>query len=88
LGISEWSRPLGRPRCGWDVDDRKDLKEIEWETADRIDLAWNREKWQDFVKATMNHRVSQNGRKFLTGRGTVRFAEQLCWVELLTVCVS
>ena len=68
MGIPERNRPLGRPRCGWDVDVRIYLKEIEWEIADQIDLAWNRDKWQAFVKAVMNRRVPQNWGKFLTGR--------------------
>ena len=67
MGKPERNRQLGGPRCGWDVDVRIDLEEIEWEIVDRIDLSWNRDKWQAFVKAVMNRRVPQNGGKFLTG---------------------
>jgi len=38
VGIPEQNRPCGRPRCGWSVDVRIDLKEIEWEIVDWIDL--------------------------------------------------
>ena len=57
MGIPERNRPLGRPRYGWDVDVRIDLTEIEWEIVDWIDLAFYRDKWQDFVKAAMNRQV-------------------------------
>jgi hypothetical protein len=66
VGKPERKGPLGRPKCGWDFDVGIDLVEIGWEIADWIDLAWNRDKWQVFVKAVMNRRVPQNGGKFLT----------------------
>jgi hypothetical protein len=44
VGKPERNRALGGPRCGWDGDVKIDLKEIGWEIADQIDLAWNRSK--------------------------------------------
>jgi hypothetical protein len=35
-----------------------DLKEIKWECICRIDLAQDRKKWRDLVKAVMNIPVS------------------------------
>jgi len=67
VGKPERKGQLGRTRCGWDVDGGIDLKEISWETADWTDLAWDRGKWQAFVEAVMNRRVSHNGGKFLNG---------------------
>jgi hypothetical protein len=32
-------RPLGRPRCGWEVNIRTDLRDIEWEGVDGMHLA-------------------------------------------------
>ena len=34
-----------------------DLKETEWEGVDWIDLAQDREKWRDLVKAVIKFRV-------------------------------
>jgi hypothetical protein len=67
VGKLERNRTLGGPGCGCDVDVRIHRKGIGWEFADWIDLAWNRDKWQAFVKLAMNRRVLQNGGEFLTG---------------------
>jgi hypothetical protein len=51
------SRPLGRPRRMWVDNIKIDLVEIGWVGVDWIDLAQDRDKWRDLVKAVMNPRV-------------------------------
>jgi hypothetical protein len=43
-----------------------DLREIEWDDMDWIDLAPNRDKWRALVNTVMNL-VPQNAGKFLSG---------------------
>jgi hypothetical protein len=45
---------LGRPRCGWEVSIKMDLREIGWGGVDWIHLAWDRDEWQDIVNLVMN----------------------------------
>jgi hypothetical protein len=53
----EGKKPLGRPRRRW-VDNYKiDLREIEWDGMDWIDLAQDRDQWRALVNTVMNHRV-------------------------------
>jgi hypothetical protein len=42
-------RPLGRPRRRWEDNIRMDLKEIEWEVVNFIQLAQGRDYVQDVV---------------------------------------
>jgi hypothetical protein len=58
VGQPDGKRPLGRRRRRWEDDIRMDLKEIGWESVDRIDLAQNRDKWQVILKRVMYVRVS------------------------------
>jgi hypothetical protein len=46
-----------RPRRRWE-NVKMNLKEIDWEGVDRIDLAQDREKGRDFVQAVVKLRVS------------------------------
>jgi hypothetical protein len=39
VGKPEGKRPLGRPRRRWENNNKMDLREIEWDGMDRIDLA-------------------------------------------------
>jgi hypothetical protein len=54
VGKPEGKRPLGRPRCRWVDNIKIDLREIEWNGIDRIDLAQDRDQWRALV---MNLRV-------------------------------
>jgi hypothetical protein len=36
VGKPEGNRPLGRPRCRWEDNIRRNLREIGWEGVDRI----------------------------------------------------
>jgi hypothetical protein len=42
-----------------------DLRKIEWDGMDWIDLAQDRDQWMALVNAVMNLRVPYNARKFL-----------------------
>jgi hypothetical protein len=52
LGKPEGKRPLGRPRRRW-----VDLREIEWDGVDCVDLAQYRDQWRALVNTVMNLRV-------------------------------
>ena len=43
-----------------------DLKQIEWEDVDWINLAQHRDRWQASVKTAMNHRAQYNAVNLLT----------------------
>jgi hypothetical protein len=53
-----------------------DLREIEWDGMDWIDLAQNRDKWRVFVNTVMNLRVPQNAGKFLSISTTGDFSRR------------
>jgi hypothetical protein len=57
MGKAEGKRPLGRPRRGWDDGIRMDLREIGWGSVDWIQLAQDRDRWQDLANTVMNLRV-------------------------------
>jgi hypothetical protein len=49
--------PLGRPRCRWVDNIKRDLREIGWGGMDWIDLPQVRDQWRALVKTVMNIRV-------------------------------
>jgi hypothetical protein len=53
----EGKRPLGRPRCKWVGNIKMDLREIEWDVMDWIDLDQDRDQWRALVNAVMNLQV-------------------------------
>jgi hypothetical protein len=57
VGKPEGKRPLGRPRRRWVGNIKMDLREIEWDGMDWIDLAEDRDQWRDLVNTVMNLRV-------------------------------
>jgi hypothetical protein len=57
VGKPEGKRPLGRPIRRWVDNIKMDLREIEWEGMDWIDLAQDRDQWRTLVNTVMNHRV-------------------------------
>jgi hypothetical protein len=57
LGKSEEKRPLGRPRCRWVNNIKKDLIKKAWNGMDWIDLAQDRYQWRALVNTVMNLRV-------------------------------
>jgi hypothetical protein len=49
--------PLGRPRSKWVDSIKIDLRAIEWDGMDWIDLAQDRDQWTVLVNIMMNIRV-------------------------------
>jgi hypothetical protein len=54
VGKLEGKRPLGRPRCKWVDNIKRDLREIGWGGMDWIDLAQDRDQWRTLVNMVMN----------------------------------
>jgi hypothetical protein len=50
----EGKRPLGRPRRRWEDNLKMDLREIEWDGMDWIDLAQDRDQWRALVSTVKN----------------------------------
>jgi glutaredoxin-related protein len=57
---------LERPRCRWEDNIKRNVKEIGWEGADWINLAQNTDKRRALVNTVMNFRVPRNAGNFLT----------------------
>jgi len=57
LGKPERKRPLGRPRHGWEDNIKMHLQEVGCGGMKWIELAQDRDRWQELVNAVMNLRV-------------------------------
>jgi hypothetical protein len=57
VGKPEGKRPLRRQRRRWVHNIKIDLREIEWNAMDWIDLAQDRDQWRALVNTVMNLRV-------------------------------
>ena len=57
VGKPEGKRPLGRPRRRWHENSRRDLREVDVQNENWLDLAQDRIQWRTFVTAAMNLRV-------------------------------
>jgi hypothetical protein len=57
VGKPKGKRPLKRPRCRWVNNIKIDLRQIECDDLDWIDLAEDRNKWRAFVTVVMNFRL-------------------------------
>jgi hypothetical protein len=55
VGKPEGKRPLGRPRRRWVNNIKLDLRAIEWDGMDWIELAQDRDQWRVLVNMVMNH---------------------------------
>jgi hypothetical protein len=51
---SERMRPLGGPRCKWVDNIKIDLRDIERDGMDWVDLAQDRDQWRPLVNTVMN----------------------------------
>jgi hypothetical protein len=60
VGKPEGKRPLGRPRRRWVDSIKIDLREIEWDVVDFIDLAQGRDQWRALLNTVMNLWVPKN----------------------------
>jgi hypothetical protein len=66
VGRSEGKRPLGRQRRRWVNNIKMDLREVEWDCMDWIDLAQDRDQWRALVNTVMKIPVPLNAGKFLS----------------------
>jgi hypothetical protein len=57
VGKPEGKTQLGRPRRRWVDNIKMDLREIEWDGVNWIDLAQDRDQWRALVNMVMNLRV-------------------------------
>jgi hypothetical protein len=57
VGKPEGKRVLGRPRRRWVDNIQMDLREIEWDGVDWIELAQDRDRWRVLVNTVINLRV-------------------------------
>jgi hypothetical protein len=57
VGKPEGKRPLERPRRRWVGNIKMDLREIEWNGVDWIELAQDRDQWRALVNTVINLRV-------------------------------
>jgi hypothetical protein len=57
VGKPEGKRPLGRQRRMWVDNIKMDLREIEWDGADWMDVAQDRDQWKALVNTVLNLRV-------------------------------
>ena len=47
-------RPLDRHRRGWENNSNMAVQEMEWVGVDRVDPAYDKNKWRAVVNAAMN----------------------------------
>jgi hypothetical protein len=57
VGKPEGKRPLGIPRRRWEDNIKKDLKEVGGGRGDWMELAQDRDGWQELVGTVRNFRV-------------------------------
>jgi predicted membrane protein len=57
VGKPEGKRPLKRPRRRWMDNIKMNIRVMEWDDVDRIDLAQDRDQWRALVSIVMNLRV-------------------------------
>jgi len=69
VGKPEGKRPLGRPRHGWEDNNKVDLQEVGCGVMDWIHLAQDRDRWRALVNAVMNF------------RGSIKYKEFLDWLQ-------
>jgi hypothetical protein len=62
----EGKRPPRRIRHRWQDNIKINLKEIEYEGVDWIQVAWDRDQWQAFVNTVMNLQVPLKMGNFFT----------------------
>ena len=66
VGKHEGKRPLGRPRHRWEDNIKMDLQEVGCGSMDWIELAQDRDRWQEIVNAVINLQVPYKVGNFLT----------------------
>ena len=66
MGKPDGKRKLVIPWRRWEDNIKVDFQELREGGLDWIDLAQDRDRWRDIVKAVMNFRVPLNAGNFLT----------------------
>ena len=56
VGEPEGKRPLGRPRRRWEDNIKMDVQEVGGSCGDWMELAQDRERWQELVSTVMYFR--------------------------------
>jgi hypothetical protein len=64
-----------------------DLREIEWNDMDWIDLAQDKDQWRVLVNTVMNLRVPQNAGKFLSSCTTDNFSRRGSALGASDLCI-
>jgi len=54
VGKPEGKRPLGKPRCRWENNNKMHLQEVGCGGMDWIELAQDRDRWRALVNAVMD----------------------------------
>jgi hypothetical protein len=54
VGTPEGKRPLRRPGRRWVNNIKMDVRKIEWDGIDWIDLSQDRDQWRALVNTVMN----------------------------------
>jgi hypothetical protein len=57
VGKPEGKKPLGRPRCRWEDNIKKDIQVVGCEGMDWFELGQGRDRWWALLNAVMNFRV-------------------------------
>jgi hypothetical protein len=57
VGKPEGKRPLGRPRCRWEVNNKIDLQEVGCGDMNWIELVQDKDRRRALVNAVMNLRL-------------------------------
>jgi hypothetical protein len=57
VGKPEGKRPLGRQKRRWVGNIKMDLRNIEWDGVDWIDMAQERDQWRALMNTVLNLRV-------------------------------
>jgi hypothetical protein len=57
VGKPEGKKPLGRPRRRWVDNIKMDLRAIERDGMNSMDLSQDRDQWRALVNAVMNFRA-------------------------------
>jgi hypothetical protein len=76
VGKPEGRRPLGRQRRRWVDNIKMDLREVEGDGMDWIDLAQDRDQWRAVMNTVLNFRVSKKDGKFLNSCKTGGFSRR------------
>jgi hypothetical protein len=58
MGKPEGKRSIARPECRWEDNIKMDLRKIEWDGMDWINLTWDKNMWRALLVTSINLPVS------------------------------